>query len=135
MNHFLYLQKTLSLSSTSQPPFLKLLTTIVKDISYQFCIRAKDPNKMRALEEQSRRTNEEIQEVRAEVKMQGTELYNKIEQLQLKMETLLSTMSSFEASQDSEREMRENVVGIQESNRGGYNINYPTLWGKILVVG
>jgi hypothetical protein len=90
---------------------------------------------MRALEEQSRRTNEEIQDVRAEVKMQGTELYNKIEQLQLKMETLLSTMSSFEASQDSEREMRENVVGIQESNRGGYNINYPTLWGKILVVG
>jgi hypothetical protein len=90
---------------------------------------------MRALEEQSRRTNEEIQEVRAEVKMQGTELYNKIEQLQLKMETLLSTMSSFEASQDSEREMRENVVGIQESNRGGYNINYLTLWGGILVVG
>jgi hypothetical protein len=90
---------------------------------------------MRALEEQSRRTNEEIQDVRAEVKMQGTELYNKIEQLQLKMETLLSTMSSFEASQDSEREMRENVVGIQESNRGGYNINYLTLWGGILVVG
>jgi hypothetical protein len=53
---------------------------------------------MRALEEQSRRTNEEIQDVRAEVKMQGTELYNKIEQLQLKMETLLSTMSSFEAN-------------------------------------
>jgi DNA repair exonuclease SbcCD ATPase subunit len=90
---------------------------------------------MRALEEQSRRTNEEIQDVRAEVKMQGTELYNKIEQLQLKMETLLSTMSSFEANYDSEREMRENVVGIQESNRGGYNINYLTLWGGILVVG
>lgn len=48
-----------------------------------------DNNKTRVLEEHSRRTNDDIQEVRIEVKMQETEIYNKLEQLQLQMETLL----------------------------------------------
>ena len=48
-----------------------------------------DNNKTRVLEEHSRRTNDDIQEVRIEVKMQEIEIYNKLEQLQLQMETLL----------------------------------------------
>ncbi|KAJ6695574.1 hypothetical protein OIU74_014647 [Salix koriyanagi] len=53
-------------------------------------------NRMRALEEHSRGTDEEI---RTEIKMQGTELHKKIEQLQLQINTVPTTLNSFKANQ------------------------------------
>jgi hypothetical protein len=46
-------------------------------------------------------------EIRIEIKMQGIELYKKIEELQLQMDTVLTTWNSFKANMEGERERRE----------------------------
>jgi hypothetical protein len=46
-------------------------------------------------------------EIRTEIKMQGIELYKKIEELQLQMDTVLTTSNSFKANMEGELERRE----------------------------
>ena len=111
-------------------------------------------NRMRVLEEHSRGTNEEI---RTEIKIQGTELYKKIEQLQLQMNTVLTTLNSYKANMKVVRERRERVrsegnhlphrngnrgdiMGIQEGTEQGkiwlcQSWDYLISLGKNLVVG
>ncbi|KAJ6703685.1 hypothetical protein OIU85_029599 [Salix viminalis] len=96
-------------------------------------------NRMRALEEHSRGTNEEI---RTEIKMQGTELHKKIEQLQLQINTVLTTLNSFKANQKETIFLGRNgdIMGIQEGTEQGEtwlceSWDYLISPGKNLVVG
>jgi hypothetical protein len=61
-----------------------------------------DSNRMRSLEEHSRHTDEEIQVIRAEVTLQGTELSKKMEQLQVQKDTSLTALNSLKATHNNE---------------------------------